>query len=672
MRFLLFILLMTPFLVFSQERKLPRVFTTEQPDVIASQLKDEAARAFEHFIIKDVPSWLNNRNALRNKIIKHAGVDFFPDLELEVKETDRQQMNGYTIRNIRFQTRPGVFATASLYVPDGRGAFPAVIVTHGHWDGGRRSDLFQSVGHSLAQNGYVCLVMDAWGAGERTSEHEVHEYHGSNLGASLMNIGETLLGMQVTDNIRGVDLLSSFPFVDKERIGATGASGGGNQSMWLAAIDERIKAVVPVVSVGTFQSYILNSNCVCELLPDGLMCTEEAGVLGLIAPRALNILNAMEDKNPSFSTAEMLRSYEGALPVFQHLNAEKQIQYTLFNTGHGYPKEMREAMVGWFNLKLKKEGDGSPQPEKDFQLLPLASLATYKDGMRESELITTAQYVKRQGKLLRSNLKTAAFDPELRRTELTELLKVSEIPELERVISNGSEEGWKKLVIESSDSKYIPILYRSAKKGNRYKIMFSGSGKDSIPVSAIEQQIEKGAGVILIDLWGTGEQSSPLAQKIDGRLPALHTLSRSALWLGKTIMGEWVKDIHMIAGFVKTKESNPEIEIMGFEEAGVAAILYGALFSEAQKIVSVNSPYSYLFDTRADVDYYNMGLHIPGFLVWGDLSLAASLSNAQITFLHPRTMSGNRPSNVQLKTIKSEYVHFERLANKHIETKFID
>src|SRR5690606_27507320 len=185
----------------------------------------------------------------------------------------------------------------------------------------------QAIGHSLAKNGYVCLIMDAWGAGERTTEHEVHEYHGGNLGASMMNLGETLLGMQVTDNIRGVDLLSSLPYVDENNIGATGASGGGNQAMWLAALDERVKATVPVVSVGTFQSYILNSNCVCELLPRGLTFTEEAAVLGLIAPRALKIMSAFKDANLAFNPTQMFRSYHPLSTIYDDMEASDKLSY---------------------------------------------------------------------------------------------------------------------------------------------------------------------------------------------------------------------------------------------------------------------------------------------------------------------------------------------------------
>jgi hypothetical protein len=106
--------------------------------------------------------------------------------------------------------------------------------------------------------------------------------------------------MLITDNIRGVDLLSSLTYVDAQHIGATGSSGGGNQTMWLTAMDERIKAAVPVVSAGTFQAYVMGTPCICEVLVDGLTFTEEAGVLGLIAPRAIKMCNHSKDNLPGF------------------------------------------------------------------------------------------------------------------------------------------------------------------------------------------------------------------------------------------------------------------------------------------------------------------------------------------------------------------------------------
>lgn len=292
---------------------LPKVFSEQQDDLVDLQLKKMAVLAAASLPLPSSQSeWTQYRQNLKLKIEKKAGVYINHTLPLKMRETGQIQMDGFSISNIFFQTRPEVYATASLYVPKGQGPFPAVVVTHGHWPDARRSEIFQSVAEVLASSGYVALVIDAWGTGERCTEEGKQEYHGANLGASLMNAGESLLGMQLTDNIRAVDLLSSLKYVDKNHIGATGASGGGNQTMWLAALDERIKAAIPVVSVGTFQSYIMNSNCVCELLPQGLTYTEEAAVLGMIAPRALKIFSAKNDTNKSFFPSEMLKSYSAA------------------------------------------------------------------------------------------------------------------------------------------------------------------------------------------------------------------------------------------------------------------------------------------------------------------------------------------------------------------------
>src|SRR5690606_8866806 len=107
--------------------------------------------------------------------------------------TGSLKMKGYTIKNIAFQTRPEVYATANLYIPDGKGPFPGVIFMMGHSENGRLYEAYQSVGHSLALNGYVALAIDPWGAGERSTIHGEFEYHGAHLGASLMNVGESLM-----------------------------------------------------------------------------------------------------------------------------------------------------------------------------------------------------------------------------------------------------------------------------------------------------------------------------------------------------------------------------------------------------------------------------------------------------------------------------------------------
>src|SRR5690606_23318286 len=116
----------------------------------------------------------------------------------------------------------------------------------------------------------------------------------------------------------------------------------------------------------TFQSYIMGSNCVCELMPRGLTYTEESGVLALVAPRSMKICSALQDANPTFFPSEMIRSYTNAKPVFALYGVEGNINYQLFDTPHGYWPEMRQAMLGWFDQKLKGKGNGASENEIPF------------------------------------------------------------------------------------------------------------------------------------------------------------------------------------------------------------------------------------------------------------------------------------------------------------------
>ena len=113
---------------------LPTVLTQNRSDIIGSKLKNESFLRFaQHQLPKTKQEWGNYRTHLRNEIIKKAGVLIDHQLPLDYKETGTIKMQGYSIKNIVFQTRPGVYATANLYIPDGNGPFPGIINMNGHW-----------------------------------------------------------------------------------------------------------------------------------------------------------------------------------------------------------------------------------------------------------------------------------------------------------------------------------------------------------------------------------------------------------------------------------------------------------------------------------------------------------------------------------------------------------
>ncbi len=662
-----------PFSSHGQGLPLPHVFEGEA-DYPAMQLRLEAAKAAQLQQLPQTASdWQVHAARLKSQIAHDMALSYQRDLPLDIRETGRVHGEGFTIRNIRFQTLPGVLATANLYVPSGEGPFPAVVITHGHWPDGRRGTLFQVVAQTLVRNGYVCLNIDAWGSGERGTLPGQQEYHGANLGASLMNVGHTLMGLQLADNMRAVDLLASLPYVDRTRIGATGASGGGNQTMWLAAMDERIKAAMPVVSVGTFQSYILNSNCICELLPNGLTYTEEAGVLALVAPRALKIVNAVDERNPSFMPQQMLISFQQAKTLYRMHDATDRLAYHIAAGGHDYSVEMREHLLGWFDLHLKGEGNGAPRETPPVTLIEAPLLATYQGDHRDQTVLTTEMYCRAEGERLKTEREDhPSTELSTLRDSLKQVLRFQPLTAT-RVNEYAPKTGWLRLAIETDASGIIPVLYRHPTQDKRYVLVLHGSGKDSIPDARIHELLEQGYGVVVADLWGTGEQASAEAQRIDGSQPPFHTLARSALWLGKTVMGMWAAETQLLLQLCAERLGATGIRVEAYREAALATS-YALALSESSptEFQAVDFPYSYLFDSRQGIEAYSMAVHVPHILQWGDVSQLLAMSRIQLVLEDAKTLSGRRLSRAERIDYQQEIEHTARQANLPTTVRFVD
>ena len=126
---------------------LPNVFNESHGDLVEINLRHEAVQKYSlNQLPQTKKEWEEYKPALRNRIIKNTGALVNQKLPLDLKETGSLKQEGYTVKNISFQTRPGIYATANLYIPDGAGKFPAVIVMMGHSAEGRLYDKYQSVG----------------------------------------------------------------------------------------------------------------------------------------------------------------------------------------------------------------------------------------------------------------------------------------------------------------------------------------------------------------------------------------------------------------------------------------------------------------------------------------------------------------------------------------------
>ena len=590
--------------------ELPSVFNGGFNGTLAeSELKNAAYRLQR---LRQVPFTLDewDPRELRRKIMEAMGAVIDHSLPLDVEYTRTIDCGTYEIRSLSYQSRPGIRVTGNLYIPKGKGPFPGVINMHGHWEQGRLAARVQQRGHLLAKCGYVVLAVDAFGTGERCPEHGVYTSHGGLLGGAAFQLGESLMGLQVVDNMRGVDLLESLSFVQKENIGACGASGGGNQTMWLAAMDERIKAAVPVVSVGTFYSYIICPNCMCEVLPGGMTITEEAGVIALAAPRAIMPINGVYDVNPAFNPAETRRTIDEAKRIFRAYGVPENLRLTVLEEPHAFSPNAQRAMLGWFECHLKGKGSGEPVTDlPDYTTLPEEEVMVYPKGSRPEDVISLPAYLKRREA---ETLAAAEFSPE----------RVAEVLNLENVSIKSCEHfstlaDWERIGIEGSDNRLLPLLFRAPAVPGKSVVLVGNPYKKLALYESpmLKKLLDDGHGVALFDLWGGGENDLRLEHSYRDRF-----YNRALMWLGKNLQGKWVEDFKLAEEFVRQRCPGTALDAGGFEEAAIAAVLFGAIRPEKTSLHLTNAPTTLCYRKEYS-QYYGQSFIIPKILTCGDMEL---------------------------------------------------
>jgi dienelactone hydrolase len=585
--------------------------------------------------------WDDRRAKLRTALLAAMGSMPETPCPLEPKVIGTLKRKGYRIEKLIFQSRPDVWVTASAYVPEGEGKHPAVLCVHGHWPWARRDPVVQARCLGLMHLGFFVLAIDAFGAGERYTYPDGGTYHGALYGATLWPAGLTLLGCQVYDNRRAVDYLLTRPEVDGDRLGVTGASGGGNQTMYAGALDDRFQAVVPVCSVGNYQAYLKAACCVCEVLPGGLRFTEEGDVLGLVAPRALMVVSADQDAY-QFSVGEAKKSLERAQAIFKLTNAADKVRHAVFESKHDYNQAMREAMYGWMARWLKDEGKGDPIAEPAHEVEKVVDLACFPDPAdRPKGSLFPPTLAAREGQALLEKLtgnkpnhaedweSTAVY----RRGQLRKLV-FGDFPKLPKPLAQmGKTETREKLrttPLVFQPEAGLPLhalLLNKAEVDGKQKVcvLLHLDGKaEAIKHPLAAALLERGYVVIAPDLRATGE-SKPAGDLIHDA--ADHNSAEHGLWIGRPLLGQWVFDVMCILDWMGIQPglNQRSFTVAGVGSAGLVALSASALFDDrVTGTVLADAPVTLVTD-RAYGKNIRMGLLAPGLLRWGNVSHLAAL-----------------------------------------------
>ncbi len=286
------------------------------------------------------------------------------------------ERDGYRIEKVIFDSRPGFPVTANLYLPAGRSSpLPGVVAVCGHSTNGKANETYQSFVQGLARQGYVTLILDPLGQGERSQypggkpgqvADPVWEHNYA--GAPQFLVGEFVGAWRAWDGVRALDYLLTRPEVDPRHVGVTGNSGGGTLATWLLALDSRWTMGAPSCFVTTFRRNLEN-----ELPADAEQCPPHALALGLdhadfIAAHAPKPVLLLGQERDYFDARGLEEAYGRLRALYRLLGAEQNVRLFIGRDSHGYHRANREAMYAFFNGLTKISAATSEPPlalEKD-------------------------------------------------------------------------------------------------------------------------------------------------------------------------------------------------------------------------------------------------------------------------------------------------------------------
>ncbi len=616
---------------------------------------DAVGGTFLEFVRRQIPAppeppatvlgWERRLESVRAGLRKSFGRTPKVDCDLEPEILGTIEHDGLAIERLTFQSRPGVRVTANLYRPAkvvGSNSCAAVLSVHGHWAWARMDPHVQARCLGLAKLGYVVLAVDAFGAGERAVEPAPGTYHGALLGGSLWPAGVPLLGLQVYDNRRAVDYLISRPEVDPDKLAITGASGGGNQSLYAGATDPRLAAVVPVCGIGTFQSYVGAGCCVCEMLVGGLTYATTGDLLALMAPRPLLVINATQD-SVQFSVGEARKSVAYAEARYRLLDSGEKIRHLAVESGHDYNRPMREALYGWLDRWLRGKGDGSPVAEPAFELLEPADLRCYPDGpSRPATIATIPAFALKEGRDRVAALPPAA--DHLQRFEADALRMRSNLRDdvfggfpndpatrMPMAAKAGNGPGEEFLLEPEKGLKLRGVLHRPpGRKVIGTALLLRQGGIAPLDDLLVKGMLDGGRAVLTVDLRATGG-NQPEGEGV--RDVPDHNAAEWALWIGRPLLGQWTLDatgwldlIEALALGTLGEPAAPELRpvtIVGVGPFSLVALLAGGLSPKAEGVAIGDGPVSFVGE--GPWKQWPLGVLAPNILDVGDVGHLAML-----------------------------------------------
>jgi cephalosporin-C deacetylase-like acetyl esterase len=522
---------------------------------------------------------------------------------------------------------------------------------NGHWQEAKATELIQRRCISLARMGVIAFCQDVIGTGERQAYDGAAPtwYHGFFRGATPWIVDRSLLGYVMFECIRALDYVSSRDDVDPKRIMCTGASGGGKQSMFFAALDDRLAGSVPVCYISSYHAHIGATACVGEVPLGVLRYSDQWEILGLHAPRPLLCISATRD-TPVFQSKQMLATLEQTKQIYRLYGAENLVRGVEVDSKHDYNREMREILYPHVAEHLQGKNNTSIKEPDD---LPVETVEALRVGLPEtSDTMQSLTY--RRAKELVAGYQAPSSRAEWKRQRERILLPLKDkilggFPDpaqckrklVRKLTYHGSDaEQW---VFEPEPGVVVPAVLvfptNAPGKGKRRPaaLIVDEEGKQSaFELRVVDSLLSNGRIVLAIDYRGTGETAKTVPSIEYGPGTPEYNLFQYGLFIGRPIMGMWVFDVKCATDFLAERDEVDlkQISIAGRGRGGLAAVLAAAYDERIHSVAAEEMLATWVFNE----EFRDIGLayFIPRILTLADMpELLACLAPRPVLIVNP-------------------------------------
>jgi hypothetical protein len=544
---------------------------------VASMLEDQLAAEFRRMSdtvrldwdqVNTRTEWEHYRD-VRISALKASLGEFPPRTPLQTRITKEFEGNGYRRQDLIFQSWPGMWVTANLYLP-ARPPFsmPGILIVHSHHRPRSQAEL-QDMGILWARANCAVLIMDQIGHGERLQNYPWNReaYHSRYvMGMQLYLAGESLLKWMVWDVMRGIDLLLERKDVNPDQIILLGAvAAGGEPAAVTAALDKRVAAVAPFnfgiaePEWGEWES----TRCLRRSLIDQFFPWI---ISASVAPRHLFYANEMGwehyKDDPAWARDQKVFALYGVPD-----NLDNAYGFGDFpgpgecsNIGPAQRQSMYPALKRWFGIPIpaSEPNDRRPEPELA-SLTPVIANELKMPPLHELALKVAVS------KLNLARADIAKLGPDERRLELRRRL-AAKLGDIEPNRKPEATNHWTKqldganidaVTLEIEPGIVVPVLVlRPANASSRklpFVVAIDEGGKERFLADRsdeIKDLLKAGIAVCLIDVRGTGETTSEMHRALNSEE---ESAAATEFMLGNTLLGARLKDLRSVLAYLSTR-----------------------------------------------------------------------------------------------------------------------